>query len=104
MIPCSSNTVLGYIGNVYYAKVWSLLNIGSGLTELHHNSRLDDHFILLAGILRKQVVRRWNFFGSGHGKGEHDGAGVVIKWALTHEQLKAYAAHMCNTCSQIFKN
>ena len=31
----------------------------------------------------------WNFFESGHGKGEHDGAGAVIKRALTHEQLKA---------------
>ena len=31
----------------------------------------------------------WNFFGSGHGKGEHDGAGAVIKRALTHEQLKS---------------
>lgn len=30
----------------------------------------------------------WNFFVSGHGKGEHDGAGAVIKRALTHEQLK----------------
>ena len=37
---------------------------------------------------------RWNFFGSGHGKGEHDGAGAVIKRALTHEQLKADAVHM----------
>ena len=37
---------------------------------------------------------RWNFFGSGHGKGEHDGAGAVIKRALTHEQLKADVVHM----------
>ncbi len=29
-----------------------------------------------------------NFFASGHGKGEHDGAGAVIKRTLTHEQLK----------------
>ena len=37
---------------------------------------------------------RWNFFGSVHGKGKHDGAGAVIKWALTHEQLKAVGVHM----------
>ena len=30
----------------------------------------------------------WSFFASGHGKGEHDGAGAIIKRALTHEQLK----------------
>lgn len=34
------------------------------------------------------VELMWNFFASGHGKGEHDGAGAVIKRALTHEQLK----------------
>ena len=37
---------------------------------------------------------RWNFFGSGHGKGEHDGAGAVIKRALTHEQLKTDGVQM----------
>lgn len=31
----------------------------------------------------------WSFFGSGHGKGEHDGASAVVKRALTHEQLKS---------------
>ena len=35
------------------------------------------------------------FFGSnGHGKGEHDGAGAVIKRAPTYEQLKADGVHM----------
>ena len=31
-----------------------------------------------------------HFLGSGHGKGEHDGAGVVIKRHLTQEQLKPH--------------
>ena len=31
----------------------------------------------------------WFFSASGHGKGEHDGAGAVVKRTLTHEQLKA---------------
>ena len=30
----------------------------------------------------------WNLFCLGHGKGEHDGAGAIIKRALTEEQLK----------------
>ncbi|MCO5547757.1 hypothetical protein L7F22_001209 [Adiantum nelumboides] len=34
----------------------------------------------------------WNFFGTGHGKGEHDGAGAVIKRALTAEELDANEA------------
>ena len=29
-----------------------------------------------------------NFFGSRHGKGEHDGIGTILKMGLTHEQLK----------------
>lgn len=29
----------------------------------------------------------WSFFGSGHGKGEWDGAGAVVKRALRAEQL-----------------
>ncbi len=29
----------------------------------------------------------WFFFETGHGKGEHDGAGAVVKRALQVEQL-----------------
>lgn len=29
----------------------------------------------------------WNFYASGHGKGEWDGAGAVVKRALRSEQL-----------------
>ena len=49
---------------------------------------------------------RWNFFGFGHGKGEHDGAGAVIKRALTHEQLKGRccAYELCRTCCRFLKN
>ena len=35
------------------------------------------------------VQMSWFFSASGHGKGEHDGAGAVVKRTLTHEQLKA---------------
>jgi hypothetical protein len=27
----------------------------------------------------------WNFFGSGHGKGEHDGVGAIAKRKLQKE-------------------
>ena len=36
----------------------------------------------------------WNFFCSGHGKGEHDGAGAVTERALTHEQLKQHSVQL----------
>ena len=41
-----------------------------------------------------KLEMKWNFFKSGHGKGEHDGAGVVIKRTLTHEQWRLYGLHM----------
>ncbi len=36
-----------------------------------------------------RIEMLWSFFASGHGKGEHDGAGAVVKRALTYEQLKS---------------
>ena len=39
---------------------------------------------------------QWNYFGSGHGKGEHDGGGAVIKRALTSEQLDNKGAKLQN--------
>ncbi len=38
----------------------------------------------------------WNFFGSGHGKGLHDGAGVVIKRLIRKEQPDANGAKLQN--------
>ena len=39
---------------------------------------------------------QWNYFGSGHGKREHDGEGAVIKCALTSEQLDNKGANLQN--------
>ena len=36
----------------------------------------------------------WNFFGSGHGKGPHDGAGAVVKCFIRREQLKPYGVKL----------
>ena len=30
----------------------------------------------------------WNYFETGHGKGEHNGAGECVKTALRREELK----------------
>lgn len=40
----------------------------------------------------KGCMMLWNFFGSSHGKGKHDGAGVVVKRELQKEQLKLNVA------------
>ena len=40
----------------------------------------------------------WNFFESGHGKGEHDGAGACVKRALRRYQLQHDAIDLkCST-------
>jgi hypothetical protein len=38
----------------------------------------------------------WNFLGSGHGKGLHDGVGVVIKRFIRKEQLDVNGAKLQN--------
>jgi hypothetical protein len=38
----------------------------------------------------------WFFFGSGHGKGPHDGVGIVIKIFIWHEQLNAQGEKLIN--------
>lgn len=39
----------------------------------------------------------WNFFGSGHEKGEHDGAGAVVKCMFPPEKLKANGVKLQNS-------
>lgn len=51
---------------------------------------------------RTNVRFLWNFFESGHGKGEHDGAGACIKRALRQHELAGtniciFYVHMFNT-------
>ena len=38
----------------------------------------------------------WNFWGSGHGKGPHDGASACLKQGLRKEQLKVNATKLHN--------
>ena len=35
-----------------------------------------------------KVPHIWNYFETGHGKGEHDGAGACIKTALRRQEMK----------------
>ncbi len=38
----------------------------------------------------------WSFFGSGHGKGPHDGARVVVKIFIRKEQFNAHGVKLHN--------
>ena len=49
--------------------------------------------------VERGVPHIWNFFESGHGKGEHDGAGACVKRSLVKEQLKISVAELLGSCS-----
>lgn len=46
------------------------------------------YFVARYPILTKGCKMRWSYFESAHGKGEWDGAGAVVKRALTAEQIQ----------------
>ena len=41
----------------------------------------------------------YNYFETGHGKGEHDGAGACIKTALQREEMKFTSARLRDSAS-----
>ncbi len=43
----------------------------------------------------------WNFFGLNHGKGPHNGASVVIKIFIQHEQLNSYGTKLQNVANVV---
>jgi hypothetical protein len=38
----------------------------------------------------------WSYFGSGHGKGDHDGANVVLKQEIRKEQMNMDSVRLQN--------
>jgi hypothetical protein len=67
-----------------------------GLLGAPASSSLQKLGILYRGTLTWVVGVRWCgvFFGSGHGKGPHDGARTLIKCFIWHEQLNAHGAKL----------
>jgi hypothetical protein len=43
----------------------------------------------------------WSFFGSGHGKGLHDGACAIVKGFLRKEQQNAHAKKLQNVEEEV---
>ena len=73
-----------------------------------HEIKFDRHWIWLDGcagqfkssrsfywlfhIHKKSNIKHcWNFFDTGHGKGEHNGGGACVKWALRRYQMNPHA-------------
>jgi hypothetical protein len=46
------------------------------------------YFVARYPMLTKGCMMRWNYFETAQGKGEWDGAGVVVKRALSVEQIQ----------------
>jgi len=49
--------------------------------------------------IKYKVPHVWNYFETGHGKGEHDGASACIKTALQREEMKFIGAHLRDAAS-----
>lgn len=43
----------------------------------------------------------WNYWGTGHGKGPHDGAGACVKQALRREQVKEDSVKLQNAADVV---
>ena len=55
------------------------MNIGYGQMDVQGNLNLHRHSSAYVAFIKKNSKHRWNFFETGHGKGEHDGVGVCVK-------------------------
>ena len=54
-------------------------------------------FFWLSRLHKTTKIRHtWNFFETGHGKAEHDGAGACVKYALRRYQLNHSASEHAN--------
>ena len=49
--------------------------------------------------IKYKVPHVWNYFETGHGKGEHDGAGACIKTSLRREEMKFTCALLRDVAS-----
>ena len=59
------------------------MNIGYGHMDVKENLNLHDHsFGYVFFIKKTNIKHRWNFFETGHEKGENDGAGACVKRPL----------------------
>ena len=60
-------------------------------------------FFWFCYLYKKTHIKHcWNFFETGHGKGEHDGAAACIKWALWRYQMDHYANWIASV-GQVFQ-
>ena len=76
----------------YRHLIWS-----DGCAGQFKNARV---FLWLCSLhIKYKVPHIWNYFETGHGKGEHDGAGACIKTALRREEMKFTGARLRDAAS-----
>ena len=76
----------------YLHFIWS-----DGCTRQFKNARVFKWLCLLH--MKYKVLHVWNYFETGHGKGEHNGVGACIKTALRREEMKFTGAFLRDTAS-----
>ena len=76
----------------YRHFIWS-----DGCVGQFKNGRVFEWLCLLQ--IKYKVPHVWNYFETGHGKGEHDGAGACIKTALRREEMKFTSARLLDAAS-----
>ena len=72
--------------------IWSY-----GCAGQFKNARVFQWLCLLH--IKYKVPLIWNYFETGHGKGEHDGAGEFTKTSLRREEIKFTGAHLRDAAS-----
>ena len=76
----------------YRHFIWS-----DGCAGQFKNARVFELLCLLH--IKYNVPHVWNYFETGHGKGEHDGAGAYIKTTLRREEMKFTGALLQDTAT-----
>ena len=71
----------------YRNFIWS-----DGCAGKFKNERVFEWLCLLH--IKYKVPHIWNYFETGHGKGEHDGAGSCIKTSLRREEMNFIGARL----------
>ena len=49
--------------------------------------------------IKYKLPHKWNYFETGHGKGEHNGTSACIKISLWREEMKFAGAQLQDTAS-----
>jgi hypothetical protein len=71
-------------------------SIWSNMCASQFKSKTPWYFVSRYPYITSGCVCLWSFFGFGHGKGPHDGAGAILKWFVRQVQLDVHGPNLQN--------